>query len=175
MMLRRLSKLWLAFTLQACQSLPSYDKTVSSLEIERYMGKWYVIASRPTIFEVNAYNATETYSFNKDTGKIDVDFQYNKGALDGAVKSVPQSAHVFNTATNAHWKIGVWFLPFDLDYLIIALDQDYQWTVVGVPNQKYIWVMSRVPTMSESQLEEILTAVHRNGYNVDALERVPHG
>ena len=67
----------------------------------------------------------------------------------------------------------MWFLPFDLDYLIIDLDPNYQWTVVGVPNQKYIWVMSRTQKMEEKQLQEILGRTAATGYNVENVDRVP--
>ena len=163
----------MAMLLQACQSTPKYEKTVPSVDIQRFTGKWYVIANRPTIFETNAFNATETYTWNEASGKIDVDFCYNKKSFDGDEKHLFQVAKVFNKQTNAHWKIGMWFLPFDLDYLIIDLDPNYQWTVVGVPNQKYIWVMSRTQKMEEKQLQEILGRTAATGYNVENVDRVP--
>lgn len=172
-MFKRTYKLCLALALQACQSTPPYDKTVDFVDIDHYLGKWYVAASRPTMFETDAYNATETYTRNGKTGKIDVDFHYNKGAFDGPIKSMPQTAYVFDQKSNAHLKIGVWFLPFDLDYLIIMLDPAYQWTVVGVPNQKYLWVMSRSPSMSDEQLQYILAQVQTNGYSIANVKRVP--
>jgi apolipoprotein D and lipocalin family protein len=174
-MFRKIAILGLVWTLQACQSTPAFWDTVSEVQLDRFLGKWFVIASRPTMFEKNAFNAIENYSLNPSTGKIDVEFLYNKGALDGPLKSMPQTAYVSDLKTNAHWKIGIWFLPFDLDYLIIALDPDYQWTVVGVPNQKYIWVMARDANMSEAKLEEILSLVRLKGYNTKDIQRIQHG
>jgi apolipoprotein D and lipocalin family protein len=165
--------LCLGLLLQACQSSKPYTKTVDSVVFEKYLGKWYVIANRPTMFEKEAYNATETYSLNKETGKVDVDFTYKKGGFDGPEKSMPQTAWIHDKNTNAHWKISLWWLPFDLDYLIIDLDTDYQWTVVGVPNQKYLWVMSRKPEMDDALLSKILTEVKNKGYDISEVNRVP--
>ena len=174
-MLRKIAIFGLILTLQACQSTPAYWDTVSEVQLDRYLGKWFVIASRPTLFEKNAFNASENLSRDPSTGKISIDFLYNKGALDGPLKSFLQTAYVADLKTNAHWKISLWFLPFDLDYLIIALDLDYQWTVVGVPNQNYIWVMSRDTSMSEAKLEEILSLVRLKGYNTKDIQRIKHG
>jgi apolipoprotein D and lipocalin family protein len=125
------------------------------------------------MFETDAYNATETYSFNKKTGKIDVDFKYKKGGFEGPEKSVPQTAWVHDEKTKAHWKISLWWLPVNLDYLIIDLDKAYQWTVVGVPNQKYLWVMSRKPEMNAALLAEILAGVKDKGYDTSEVNPVP--
>lgn len=165
----------LCFTalISACQSKEPYTKTVETVNLDQYLGKWYVIANRPTMFETNAYNAMEIYTLNKETGKIDVDFNFKKGSFEGPEKSIPQTAWVHNEKTKAHWKISLWWLPFNQDYLIIDLDKDYQWTVVGVPNQKYLWVMSRQPEMSEALLTEILANTKNKGYDTSEVNRVP--
>ncbi len=173
MKIKKIGTLCLIFLLQACQSAKPYSKTVESVNLDQYLGKWYVIANRPTMFETDAYNATETYSLNKETGKIDVDFKYKKGSFEGPEKSIPQTAWVHNEKTKAHWKISLWWLPFNLDYLIIDLDKDYHWTVVGVPNQKYLWVMSRKPEMEEAILSKILSDVKNKGYDTSDVNRVP--
>ncbi len=148
-------------------------RVVEDVNIERFAGKWYVIANRPTMFETDAYNATETYSLNKQTGKIDVDFRYNQGSFIGPEKTVPQTAWVHDEKTKAHWKISLWWLPFSLDYLIIDLDKSYEWTVIGVPNQKYLWIMSRYPEMKDALLAEILATVKSKGYDISNVNRVP--
>ncbi len=173
MKIKKLSTLCFGLLLHACQSSEPYTKTVESVNLEQYLGKWYVIANRPTMFETNAYNATETYTLNKETGKIDVAFKYKKGGFEGSEKSVPQTAWVHNEKTKAHWKISLWWLPFNLDYLIIDLDKNYQWTVVGVPNQKYLWVMSRQPEMNDVLLSEILAGIKNKGYDTSEVNRVP--
>ena len=158
--------------MNACQSGEPFIKTVEAVNLDQYLGKWYVIANRATMFETDAYNATETYTLNKQTKKINVDFRYRKGAFTGPEKIVPQTAWVHNKKTSSHWKISLWWLPFNLDYLIIDLDKNYQWTAVGVPNQKYLWVMSRQPNMSDALLSDILARVKIYGYNISDVNSV---
>ena len=173
MKIKKFIILCLGLLLHGCQSAEPYLKTVESVNLDQYLGKWYVIANRPTMFETDAHNATETYSLDKETRKISVEFKYRKGGFEGPEKDVPQTAWVHNENTKAHWKISMWWLPFNLDYLIIDLDKDYQWTVVGVPNQKYLWVMSRNPEMDDALLSKILTDVKNKGYDISDVKRVP--
>lgn len=162
-------------TLWGCTTMPSYDKTVSKVELGRFMTKWYVIASRPTGFEKDAFNATEAYTFNTAEDRIDIDFRFNQGSADGPIKTIPQTARVFNKDTFAHWKVkpSWWWFPFQADYLIIGLHPDYEWTAVGVPNQKYLWVMAQKPHMSDELLKKILDDLRASGYDTSRVERVP--
>lgn len=150
-----------------------YYKTYPKMELEKFMGKWYVIASRPTSFEEGAFNAVESYNYDQQEKKIEIDFRYNKDSLQGEEKRVPQVGWIYNEQTNTHWKISpLW--PFKFDYLILDLDKDYQWTVIGVPNQKYIWVMARSPVMSDESLKRILSATENAGYNIQNVKRISH-
>jgi apolipoprotein D and lipocalin family protein len=172
---RKFGSVFIGLFLTSCLSTEPFTKTVEEVNLDRYLGTWYVIANRPTMFETDAYNATETYSLNQQIQKIDVDFRYKKGGFNGAEKTVPQTAWVQNKKTNAHWKISPWtWLPFiNFDYLILDLDINYQWTVVGVPNQKYLWVMSRQPHMTDDLLLKILDRIKISGYNISDVNRVP--
>ena len=112
-------------------------------------------------------------SYNQQEKKIEIDFQYNKDSLQGEENRVPQVGWIYNEQTNTHWKISpLW--PFKFDYLILDLDKDYQWTVIGVPNQKYIWVMARSPVMSDESLKRILSATENAGYNIQNVKRISH-
>jgi apolipoprotein D and lipocalin family protein len=100
--------------LGACSNM-SYNKTVEKLDIDRFMGKWYVIAARYTIFEEGAHNSVEYYTWNEKEKRIDVDFRMRKGSFDGVEKAYPQKAWIHNTETNAHLKIQ-FFWPFKFDF-----------------------------------------------------------
>ena len=164
-----------AFLAWGCTSLPPYEKTVEKVELNRFMVKWYVIASRPTSFEKGAFNAVESYSFDPVNERINIDFYYNDGSANGPIKRIPQTGRVYNKVTSAHWKVkpSWWWFPFDADYLIIGLHPDYEWTAIGVPNQKYLWVMSQKSQMPEEQLQSILKDLAAKGYNTEHVERVP--
>ncbi len=151
----------------------SYQKTVEHVAIDRFMGTWYVITGRFTFLESGAHNAVEIYSWNEAKQRIDIDFRFNKDSLSGKEKKIPQTARIVDSQTNAHWKVSP-FWPLSFDYLVIALDADYQWTAIGVPSQKYLWIMARTPSLTEEVLSNILQQLSANGYRTDSLVVVPH-
>ena len=88
----------------------------------------------PTIFEKGAHNAIETYSAGKTEGAVDIDFRYNKNALDGPLKKLPQTGSSWDDDKTAGWKVSP-FWPVKMPYLVIdksktALDNDAAWFVV---------------------------------------------
>lgn len=149
-----------------------YSQTVEKVEIDKYMGKWYVIAGRFTFFEKGQHNSIENYTWNENKKRIDIEYFYNKDSFNGKIKKIPQKAWVHNRDSNAHWKVSpLW--PFKLDYLIIDLAPDYSWTAIGVPSQNYLWIMARDWKVSNEQLEQIISNIKNKGYNTDAIEIVP--
>ena len=154
-------------------STTSYYNTVEKVDLPKFMGNWYVLAGRFTFLENDVHNAIEKYSWNEKENRIEVDFTYNKGSLNGEKKSLPQKAWVENTTTNAHWKVSpLW--PFKFDYLIIDLAADYSWTAIGVPSQKYLWIMARSPKNSDATIREAVKRLQARSYNSDDLVLVPH-
>ena len=150
-----------------------YNKTVASVDLDRFVGKWYVNAGRFTFLENGAHNPIEEYSWAENREYIKVDFRFNKDSFDGKIKRIPQKAYIFNKETNAHWKIKLlWILK--LDYLVIALAPDYSWTVVGIPSQKYVWIMSKDPHMSEESLTQIIEKLKELKYDHTNIVRAPH-
>jgi apolipoprotein D and lipocalin family protein len=149
-----------------------FDKTVAHVDIKKFMKSWYVIAGRLTPFENDAHSAIEKYTYNEEENRIDVDFTFHKKSFNGPFKSFPQKAWVVDEKTNAHWKVQpVW--PLKFDYLVIALDEHYKWTAIGVPSGRYLWIMSSAPTLSAIQLKQILSQIESIGYPVDSIVKVP--
>jgi apolipoprotein D and lipocalin family protein len=151
----------------------SYNKTVAHVERDRYMGDWYVQAGRFTVFEKDAYNSVESYKWNEKEQRIDIDFHYNEGSVTGPYKEIPQKAWIHDGKTNAHWKVQVWW-PLKFSYLIIALDPDYQWTAVGVPDEDYLWIMSRDPHFPKEKTEAIIEQVRQSGYSTKDIQWIQH-
>jgi len=159
-------------SLLGCSS-NSYKTKVDSVDIDRFMGKWYVMAGRFTLFETNVHNGIETYDWNEKEDRIDIKFKYNKGSFDGEVSKMPQKGWIYNKETNAHWKISpLW--PLKFDYLIIDLADDYSWTAIGVPNQNYLWIMARDYNFSKEQIRDVLNRLEKKNYNIKNIEYVPH-
>lgn len=155
----------------ACSNM-SYNKTISNLDINRFMGKWYVIAARYTIFENGAHNSVENYTWNEKEQRIDVDFTYRKDSFDGKLKRITQKAWVFNQETKAHWKIQI-IWPFKLDYIVVDIDDNYEWVVIGVPSESYVWIMSRDWKMSSETLDMIKDRLDNLGYSTKDISIIP--
>lgn len=149
-----------------------FFKTVDFVEMDRFMTKWYVIAGRLTSMEDGAHNATETYTWNEKKERIDIDFNFRKDAFDGKRKSIPQKGWVYNEKTNAHWKIRP-FWPLKFHYLVIDLADDYSWTVIGVPSEKWVWIMAKDWKMDDAKLNMIIKRISDMGYSIKDINRVP--
>ena len=144
-------------------------ETVDSVDLERYLGRWYEIASYPAWFQKGCTATTADYSRRED-GLIAVVNSCRKNALDGTPKQSTGRARVVDPGTNAKLKVS-FFRPFWGDYWIIDLDPDYQWAVVGVPNRRYLWILSRTPQMDEAVYEAIVARLAAKGYDPARLMR----
>jgi len=144
---------------------------VDRVDLERYLGTWYEIASYPAWFAKNCTGVTAEYSW-RDDGKIQVVNRCFKGALDGKLKEARGRAKLADTTTNAKLKVS-FFGPFWGDYWILDLDPDYTWAVVGEPKRKYLWVLSRTPALDPQTLDGILSRLPAQGYDTDKLQWTP--
>lgn len=147
-------------------------KKVDSVDIKRFMGDWYVIASIPTFIEKGAHNAIETYTWNEKKERIDVLFRFNKDGFDGEIKEYTQKAFVHDPSGN-EWRIQ-FFWPFKFPYLILDLAPDYSYTVIGVPNRSYVWIMARTSTLPNKTYQEIVERLKSQKYDIKLIEKVPH-
>lgn len=146
-------------------------KTVDYVDIPRFMGDWYVIAIIPNFVEKNAYNSIESYRLNED-GTIATTYTFRIGAPDGKKKVMHPKGKIYDTKTNAEWRMRV-FWPFWAKYLIIDLADDYRYTAIGVPNRKWLWIMSRSPQMSDEDYSRVLQNLEKQGYELDKIQKIP--
>lgn len=163
---------FLSFLLVSCSGV-SYKTSLESVDLNRLMGDWYVMATRPTYFEQNAFNGIESYEYDSKTQKIKIQYKFNQGSPKGEVKLIKQDAYVFDKKSNAHWKVSP-FWPLEFDFLIIDVAQDYSWAAIGVPNQKYLWVMSRDYKVSKEEIEKMVKSVEKKGYSTLDLIYLKH-
>jgi apolipoprotein D and lipocalin family protein len=167
---RRLSVL-LLLTVTGCGVTQPEMKTVEYVDLDRFMGDWYVIANIPTFIEKNAYNAVESYEMNDD-GSIDTTFTFNKGSFDGELKEYNPTGFVLNEETNARW--GMRFIwPIKADYRIIYLSDDYRHTVIGRQKRDFLWIMSREPTRPHALYRDLVDFVVDLGYERSSIRKVP--
>jgi apolipoprotein D and lipocalin family protein len=133
-------------------------RTVSHVDLERYVGTWYDIASFPQRFQRGCTGTTATYTIRAD-GMIDVLNRCRDGSLAGKERS-----------TNAKLKVS-FFRPFWGDYWIIDLGPSYEYAIVGHPGRDYLWILSRTPTMDGAVYDGILGRLREQGYEVERLNR----
>ena len=142
---------------------------VPKVDLQRYLGTWYEIATFPQRFQKGCVGVTAHYSLRSD-GAIDVVNVCRDGTLDGKVRSVRGKAWVVDRSTNAKLKVR-FFWPFAGAYWIIELDKDYQWAVVGHPSRKYLWILGRTPQMDPSVYEDLLARISAKGYDLTKLKK----
>ncbi|UCH24031.1 MAG: lipocalin family protein [Deltaproteobacteria bacterium] len=164
------ASMWILIT--GCQTMkPIY--TVEAVDLKRFMGDWYIIASIPTFIEKNAYNAVESYRLDED-GTIATTFRFNKDGLDGPLKKYTARGFIRDKLSNAVW--GMQFIwPFKAEYRIVYLAEDYSQTVIGRSKRDYVWIMARQPSIADKDYERILEFLTDQGYSLKDLRKVPHG
>lgn len=142
---------------------------VSHVDLGRYVGTWYEIATIPQRFQKDCVGVTATYSL-RDDGSIAVLNKCRKKTLDGKLKEARAKAWVVDKMTNAKLKVQ-FFWPFKGDYWIIELDADYQYAVVGDPGRQYLWILSRTPQMDEALYQELIQRIANKGYDPSLIIR----
>lgn len=159
-----------AVMISACSSHEPL-KTVDYVDLERFMGDWYVIANIPTSIEEDAYNAVESYKLDDD-GSIATTFTFREGGFNGEQKRYEPRGFVRDKTTNAEW--GMQFIwPIKADYRIIYLDDDYQLTVIGRNKRDYVWVMARDWKIPAERYKDMESFILEAGYDISELQKVP--
>ena len=148
--------------------------SVTQVNLPQYAGKWYEIARFPMFFQRNcARDVTATYSLNADgTVKVDNRCVKSNGEQMGSVGQ----AHAVDASNS---KLKVTFLPSWLrwlpvgqgDYWILKLDDNYQTVLVGTPNHKYLWILSRQPQLDEQTYMSYVDAARKQGFDITQLKR----
>lgn len=137
--------------------------TVEGVDLQRYVGTWYEIASYPAWFQKGCVATQAQYSLRPD-GRIQVVNQCRQKSLDGPLKTATGIARVVNPPANSRLEVS-FFRPFWGDYWIIDLDPDYQWVVVGHPSRDYLWILSRTLHLDEAVYQRLVDHLPAQGYD----------
>ena len=146
-------------------------RVVSEVDLNRYAGKWYEIASFPQRFQRGCTASTATYTLRQD-GEIDVINECRKGGFEGQQSRVKGRAWVVDPREPAKLRVR-FFWPFSGAYWIIDLGADYEYAVVGHPDRAYLWILSRTPAMDEEVYQAILKRIDEQGFDLSRLRRTP--
>ena len=157
--------------LSACSSPHPPMKTVDYVDLNRFMGDWYVIAAIPTFLEKESYNAVESYALT-DEGNVATTFTFLEGGFDGKKKEFHPMGFVVDKKSNALW--GMQFIwPIKAEYRIVYVDEDYSQTIIGRTKRDYVWIMARTPVISDADYAKLLAIVEEAGYNMEDIRKVP--
>ena len=141
---------------------------VDHVDLRRYAGKWYEIARYPNRFQRNCQSDTTAIYTLRGDGKVQVVNACREN--NGKITTARGTAKVVDKKTNAKLKV-TFFWPFYGDYWVIGLSADYQYAIVGEPSRRYLWILSRTPSMEEATYQKILRLVETLGYQPGTLQK----
>jgi apolipoprotein D and lipocalin family protein len=164
--------LFLVFITASCMhtidSLPSLQ-VVSFVDLNRYTGTWYEIARYPHKFQKGCVWSKATYTL-RDDGKLSVINECYEESDKSKLRSAKGKAWIVDKDTNAKLKVS-FFWPFSGHYWIIDLGGKYEYAVIGHPERKYLWILSRIQVMDEHVYESILYRLKEQHYDISRLIR----
>jgi len=156
--------------LLGCQTSRLSLGVVDEVDLDRYAGRWYEIASFPQRFQRGCVATVATYTL-LDDDRIRVENECRDESLDGDLRRVEGVAWLKDPSeSNAKLRVQ-FFWPFSGDYWIIELDTDYRYAVVGHPSRDYLWILSRTPTIDPVVYRTLLGRIERMGFEIERLER----
>ena len=143
------------------------NSTITSFDLDRYLGHWYEIARYDHSFERGLVGCQTEYSLRED-GKIKVLNSGYLNTLDGKYKESIGKARVKKNGKPGQLQVS-FFGPFYSDYYILDLAPDYSYSVVGSSSPKYLWILSRTPQLTTATKDKILKGLRQRGYDTTKL------
>ena len=140
------------------------NSTTPTLDIRRFMGRWYEIARFEHRFEKGMTHVSATYTLSGN-GKIEV---LNEGLKEGKHKQIKGRAKQPNPQDPGKLKVS-FFLWFYSDYYVLYIDPEYRYLLVGSSSDKYLWIMSREKSLAKETLDQLLDKLRVRGYDTDKL------
>jgi apolipoprotein D and lipocalin family protein len=169
---RRPLSLLLLATGVACQSYRAPLDVVAEVDLDRYVGRWYEIASLPQRFQEGCVATSANYTL-RDDGRIRVENECRDGSFDGDFRRVEGVAWVADpSGSQAKLKVQ-FFWPFSGDYWVIDLDAEYRWAVIGHPSRDYLWILARTRTLDPAVYEKLLSRIESQGFDLERLNETP--
>ena len=158
-----------SFLLCGCEKQNEINTSVvPNIDVERYMGTWYEIGRYDISFEKDLVGVTANYKLLND-GTIQVINTGYKDSLDGKIDIIEGKAKRRDKdATDGALKVS-FFLDFYAQYNVMELADDYSWSLVGSKTEKYLWIISRTPSLDTNTLEQILRLAANRGYDTSKI------
>ena len=144
-------------------------QTVPNVDLKKYAGKWYEIASYPQYFQKGCHCTTAEYTLS-EKGYVIVENRCNRDSVNGKQSYIKGKAFVEEGSGNAKLKVQ-FFWPFKAKYWIIDLATDYSYAVVSHPNKKYLWILSRKSKIDDTLYQQIISKLKSKGFDLSKLQK----
>lgn len=158
--------------LGGCAGVPSGTQPVDNFQLDRYLGEWHEIARLPNGFEEGLSCVTADYSLREDDGVRVINRGYD--AEKGQWSQSEGRAYFTGESETAALKVS-FFGPFYGGYNVLALDADYQWSLVSGADRDYLWILSRQPTLNDATYQTLVKKAAQLGFATDRLIKVEQG
>ena len=142
-----------------------------AVDLQRFMGRWYVIANIPYFAEQGYVGSYVEYTLRAD-GDIDDLYFGRKSSFEKPLEQKTLKDSVVSGSNNAEWRSSP-FWPVSFSYLILYVDPAYQYALIGYPGRKWGWVFARSPEISDTAYQQLLAELDRHGYDSTRFQRVP--
>ncbi len=162
----------LALAQEGCASAQPPLHVVDDVDLDRYLGSWYEIASFPQWFQRGCVASMAIYSRRPD-GRIGVVNECRDGSFDGELRRAEGVAWVTDENKSLAKLKVQFFWPFRGDYWIIELDPEYRYAVVGHPSRDYLWILARTPSLEPMLYQAISDRLQAQGYDLTRLRLTP--
>ncbi len=175
----RVAMIAAAMTQSAAADMPPL-KAVATLDVSKYMGRWYQVALYPNRFQSDCASDTEARYTLLDNGDVTVlnQCRTQNGSMDTA-QGIAQAATPVSSGQLSPAQLKVSFLPRWLrwtgwgwgNYWVVQLADDYRYAVVSEPTRQFLWVLSRTPAMKPQDEADVFSYLQRNGFDLARVQR----
>ncbi len=145
---------------------------VAHVDLDRYMGRWYMMANIPYFAERGNLGPYVEYRRRPD-GLIEDRLTTRRGSFSQAPFTKLMEIEIYDSSSNAEGRIT--YRPFPgQDFAVVYLDPEYRYTVIAHPSRKYAWLFAREPDLPENVYEQMLKTLKRNQFEISQVLRIPH-
>ena len=143
-------------------------QTVTSVNLKKYAGKWFEIASYPQYFQKGCHCTTAEYTLS-EKGYMIVENRCNRDSVNGKLSYIKGKVFIEKGSNNAKLKVQ-FFWPFKAKYWIIDLAADYSYAVISNPSKKYLWILSRTAKMEDTIYQQVISKIKSKGFDLTKLQ-----
>ncbi len=149
--------------------------TAESVDLDKYMGKWYEIAKLPQIFEPGCVGVTAEYSL-KPGGVVSVKNNCTISHCGGYKIDITGTARSADSVHNSKLKLifdrsFIFPFPSEGDYWILEVDPQYTYAIVGTADRQNFWILSRKPAIDETLYQSILASYAEQGFDISKVKK----